>query len=101
MKKMSEKSFLMKLYIVIGMSSVIFLGLLYLIVTGGTERIQTIMNANQDHNVAANVSTSTIVPVETAATTPKPQEKATTQPVLTTATAAPATAYDAPDTSIK
>jgi len=101
MKNTSEKSFIVKLYIVIGMSSVIFLGLLYLIVTGGTERIQTIMNANHDHNVAANVSTSTVVPVETTATTPKPQEKTTAQPVLATPTTAPVTAYAAPDTSIK
>lgn len=104
MKNPSEKSFLMKLYIVIGMSSVIFLGLLYLIVTGGTERIQTIMNANHDHNVAANVSASTVAPVEPAAATAKPQAKATTQPEQTTAPAAPAapaTAYAAPDTSIK
>ncbi len=68
MKNTPEKSFYLKLYIIIGMTAVIFLGLLYLIVSGGTEKIRsTIANSNASASSSAEVTAAPAVSVSPAA----------------------------------
>ncbi|MCH4206526.1 MAG: M15 family metallopeptidase [Solobacterium sp.] len=84
MKNSPEKSFTVKLYIIIGLSAVIFSGLLYLIVSGGADKI---------YQTAS--SSSTAVPSETAAVTAAPASSASAAE-----TAAPTASPSAvPDTS--
>lgn len=92
MKNSFDKSFYHKLYIVIGLSSVIVCGLLYLVFSGGAERIYNV-NGNQ---TAATTATPTTTPVQTSA----PQASVSTQPT-TTPTVTPTVVDTTTNTSIQ
>ena len=94
MSNMEEKSFYRKLYVVIGMSAAISCGLIYLIVSGSTAKIQTTLSGNSTP-AAAQVASSTVSPTAAPSASAKAAATATPTP------SASAAAEKIPDTSVK
>ena len=101
MKNTPEKSFYLKLYIIIGMTAVIFLGLLYLIVSGGTEKIRsTIANSDASASSSAEVTAAPAVPASPAASAAASSSASSTSSPASTASATAAATASPESTTV-
>lgn len=111
MKKIPDKGFYTKLYIVIGLTALIFSGLLFLVLSGSTEKIQATLAASRQQNTEAVQVTATSAPAspkatsQTAGTSTPAPSSAAVSPSPTASASAPAAEANSstaiPNTAVK